>query len=203
MVLSSHPKPSYPAGVTTEENWAFWAKAWWAFTGMWQQRRTFSPYGEHKGLAWLLFLHASWGTVPIVPQKTRLLYHLSLCIVPTQLHWHGKKLLGIFCAAQHGEMSCPHTSCLLGCEAVPDAITRLLLTQTSWLAVVSQAATEMTTTDDRALEKWDWGHQLRAPNPNWLPVYLFIYFWRGREGRRSATLAESLTSDWLLRPLKA
>lgn len=118
MVLSSDPKPSYPAGVTTEkENWAFWAKAWWAFTGMWQQRRTFFPYGEHKGLAWLLFLHASWGTAAFVPQKTGLLCHLPLRIVPTQLHWHGKKLLGIFCAAQRGEMSCPYTSCLPGCEA--------------------------------------------------------------------------------------
>lgn len=199
MVLSSDPKPSYPAGVTTEkENWAFWAKAWW---GMWQQRRTFSPYGEDKGLAWLLFLHASWGTVPFVPQKTGLLYHLLVCIVPTQLHWHGKKLLRIFRAARCGEMSCPRTSCLPGCEAVPDAITHLL-TQPSWPAVVSQAATEMTTTDDCALEKWDWGHRLRALNPNWVPVFLFIYFWRGREGRRSAALAESSTSDWLLWLLK-
>lgn len=112
---SSDPKHSCPAGVTTEkENWAFWAKAWWAFTGMWEQRRAFSPYGKHKGLAWLLFLCASWGTVPFVPQKTGLLYHLPLCIVPTPRHWHGKRLLGISRAERCVEMSCPRTSCLAG-----------------------------------------------------------------------------------------
>lgn len=47
----SDPKHSYPAGVTTEkENWAFWAKAWWAFTGMWEQRRTFCHMASTK--AW-------------------------------------------------------------------------------------------------------------------------------------------------------
>lgn len=166
-------------------------------------RRTFSPYGKHKGLAWLLFLHASWGTTPFAPQKTRLFYHLPRCIVPAQLHWHGTGLLGIFCAVRRGEMSCPHASCLPGWEAVPDAIARLLLTQPSWLAVVSHTATKMTTIEDCALEKWDWGQRLRSLNPSWLPVYLFIYFWRGREGRSGATLAESPVSDWLLQLLKA
>lgn len=156
-------------------------------------RRTFSPYGEHKGLAQLLFLHASWGTTPSVPQVTRLFYHLSLCIVPAQLLWQGKKLLSMLCAVWHGEMSYPHTSCLPGCEVVPDGIAQLLLTQHSWLTVVSQAATKMTTIDVCALEKGDWGHQLRALNPHWLPVYLFIYFWKGGEGRRSGWL----THNWL------
>lgn len=115
---STDPKHSYPAGVTAEkENWAFWAKAWWAFTGMWEQRRAFSPYGEHKGLAWLLFLRASWGTAPFVPQKTGLLYHLPLCIVPAQLHWRWWRLLGISRAECRVEMSCPRTSCLPGMQS--------------------------------------------------------------------------------------
>lgn len=164
-------------------------------------RRTFSPYGEHKGLAQLLFLHASWATTPSMPQGTRLFYHLSLCIVLTQLLWHGKKLLSVFCAVWHGEMSYPHTSCLPGCEVVPNGIAQLLLTQPGWLTVVSQAATEMTTIDVCALEKWDWGHKLRALNPRWLPVYLFIYFWKGGEGR-SAMLDDSPTTDWILQLLK-
>ena len=36
-------------------------------------------------------------------------------------------------------------------------------------------------------------HQLTALNPHWLPVYLFIYFWKGGEGRRSGWL----THNWL------
>lgn len=94
----------------------------------------------------------------------------------TQLHWHGKKLLGILCAARRGEMSCPHTSCLLGCEAVPDAITQLLLTQPSWLAVVSQAATEMITIDDRVLEKWTGDIDLELwTQTDFKFIYLFTF----------------------------
>lgn len=88
MVHSSDRKPSYPAGVTTEkENWASWAKAWWAFNKDVQQRRTFSPYGEHKSLAWLLFLHSSWETASFVPQRQG--YCITSLSVLSQLNCSG------------------------------------------------------------------------------------------------------------------
>lgn len=159
-------------------------------------KESFLPYGKHKGLAWLLFLCVSRGTVPFVPQKAGLLYHLPPCIVPTQLTGIDRGCLAspvlsdVWRCCAHALPAC------LGCQAVPDAITQLLLTQPSWLAVVSQAATEMTTIDDRAL-KSEMGHWLRALNPNWLLAYLFIHFWR-----KKRCYTESPTSDWLLQLLK-
>lgn len=169
---------------------------------MWDQRRAFSPYGEHKGLAWLLFLSASWGTVPFVPQKRGLLYHLPLCIVPTQCP-------GI-------DRGCWHLPCRATCGAVLP--THFL---PAWDAEQFQMPSPGSSWHNPAdwlwflklLQNWpqlmvapqksETGHWLRALNPNWLPVYLFTHFWRGREGRKGAALgAESPTSDWLLRLLK-
>lgn len=84
----------------------------------------------------------------------------------------------------------------LGWEAVPDATTWLLLTQPSWLAVVSQAATELTTIDGRAFEKWD-GALTQSSEPKPTPSLSIYSLLEGQRRKKRCYTGDWVTHIWL------